>query len=253
MDKNRGFTLLETVIASTIIAVMMLGMIGLLATHSNSAGKSRDSTFAANLAQQEIDIILADLKVQQSLASKDTMGRSTKSFIYGPSSNLNNPTDSSVIGYVLNYFYDNFEETNHEAPEDPPYTKGANFFRLESGNRFYDLNGVYLGSATKTNAVVGAKYVTRIQIFALPQESSSDRLISSVEKNEATYMLGDTNNALSKNSYTDLNGKAVFPMRKLLIVKVYDYKEYVEKTKDLAKVPVGRELIKMKLILYGDA
>jgi prepilin-type N-terminal cleavage/methylation domain-containing protein len=253
MGKNRGFTLLETVIASTIISIMMLGMIGILATHSNSAGKSRDSTFAANLAQQEIDVILADLKVQQSLASKDTVGRSTKSFVYGPSSNLNNPTDSTVIGYVLNYFYNNFDEVNHEAPADPPYTRGANFFKLGSGNRFYDLNGVYIGAATMNNSVGGAKYVSRVQVFALPQDSASDRLISSVEKNEATYLLGDTNNALNKLSYTDLNGKAVFPMRKLLVVKVYDYKEYVDKAKNLSKVPVGRELAKMKLILYGDA
>lgn len=254
MNRRRGFTILETIIASTIIATIMLGMIGLLATHSKSANKFKDATFAANLAQQEIDIILADLKVQRSLASYDTQGRAARHLLY------ENRATNVTVAYMLDFFLNNFREVNHDYPDDvvfdeekSPIKDEIHWFNIENGNRFYDGNGEFLGQYGKVS-VAGARFVTRVQVFGLPNvdydgKILNDRQLPLIEKDTAHYLMGDTDNG------SDLDTLSWgIPMRKLIVVKVYEYADYIAiPDKSLAKIPDRKILARMKLVVFGDS
>lgn len=254
MNQSRGFTLLETIIASTIIATIMLGMIGLLAEHSKSANKFKEATFAANLAQQEIDIILADLKVQRSLASYDTQGRAARHLLY------ERRASNVTVAYLLDFFYNNFREVNHDYPNEDPFDEDKSpikdeihWFNLEDGSRFYDGNGEFLGHGNKV-LMGGARFVTRVQVFGLPNIKwdgalVNDRLLPEIEKDTAHYLMGDTDNC--SDIYTLSWG---IPMRKLIVVKVYDYADYLAiPDKSLAKVPDKKILARMKIVVFGDS
>jgi type II secretory pathway pseudopilin PulG len=252
-----GFSLIEVIISSIILSSMMMGMIAILSTYSKSASRGQDIGFAANLAQQELDIILADLKIQQSLASRDTAGRSMRCYIY-----LN---DGTFRGFINNFFFTNFAEINHDRPDLPPWTEetngpNANYFKIEAGNRFYDENGEYLGHTTNTDEDAdpfsAAKYVSRIQIYGMPA-SANDTDIESVE-NEVIgttyrYLMADTDTGISNTTVDN-----TYPMRKLLVVKVYHYFDYLKNGAHLVYGPGNpgiekKSLCELKLIINGGA
>lgn len=248
-----GFTLIETVVASIILSSMMLGMIGILASYSKMANKSQDISFASNIAQQEIDVILADLKVQQSLASRDSAGRAARIYIY-----LN---DGSYRGYLNKYFFNNFTEVNHDRPDLPVSNdwilNSAHNFTITAGNRFYDEFGAYWGSTTNldhdTNPVPQARYVSRIQVFGIPA-GLSDSSIPDIENTKVgtqyKYLMADTDTGIS-----NLTVDNTYPLRKVLVVKIYNYVDYLNNN---ASIGSGENmerkvLCRMKMIINGGA
>jgi Tfp pilus assembly protein PilV len=55
---ERGFSLLEALVALTLFTITLLGISGLFLTGMGAAGIAQDSSIAANLARERLDMVL---------------------------------------------------------------------------------------------------------------------------------------------------------------------------------------------------
>lgn len=205
-----GFSLVENVFSSLVLAVVILGMSTVISTYSASQGKTKDRPFALNLAQQQLDEVMMKLVTQNAMVFDNAPTRRGRSYFL-KSENL------TVSAYFFNNFPWNAEpdpvakgkemtaipwETDtrlldrRPVPTDiadkvyttaiptdnQPYIQSTLFYR----NRFYTGGGDLVpGENPSTSydldgakaAVLGdtpPKYAVRFQLFGIPDASGSD-------------------------------------------------------------------------------
>ncbi len=96
MTEQRGFTIMETVVTAGIVAVVLSASVGVLARYTDTDVRNQKLLRAQQLAQSEVDEVLARHAVENSLASDD-QGRA-RTYVM---------TDH--LGYLISqYYFHNF-------------------------------------------------------------------------------------------------------------------------------------------------
>ena len=105
MTEQRGFTIMETVVTAAIVAVVLSATIGVLARYTDTDVTTQKLIRAQELAQAEVDEVLARHAVENSLAS-DNKGRARTYVMTDP-----------WMGYLISqYYFHNFPmEVDHGA------------------------------------------------------------------------------------------------------------------------------------------
>jgi type II secretory pathway pseudopilin PulG len=176
-----GFSLIENLFASLIVAFLLLAFSGLLGTYTTSHLKTVDLAFAHNLAQQHLDRVQAQLATQNSLAF-DKQGRAKTYYL--KSENLavsqyffnNFPTDiNPQSGFMSEVPWPPGSTSVYKSYSDPTCYICNTFF---DRNRFYtdggepkDLDGQPFTPSNAKGALSSAdppRYSVRLQLFGLP-------------------------------------------------------------------------------------
>lgn len=163
MTKQRGFTIMETVVTAGIVAVVLSATIGVLARYTDSDVRSQKFLRAQQLAQAEVDEFMARHAVENSLVSDPARAR------YYPMPDL---------GYLVSqYYFHNFPITfpganypfNHGAGGSLDPTNVESLFVPLESSPWRSAQGAPSGEAN-------SMFTLRYQLLGLEEGINSDQI-----------------------------------------------------------------------------
>jgi len=246
-QSGAGFTLVEVMVAATLIASVLFGMSSVMMNYSNARNKISGLAVAQNIVQAEVDDVLMHTQVENSLVS-DTQGRSRPVYLENGS--------ASVL--VSNYWYLNFprfpDNVDHNSQGQTwGVSKSTLISRFASppGDLFTSGGGL-LTAATPGDDDVA--YIVRLQLFG------SLGSVTNVE----TYINGATSSANPHGLYVDTITRPNYLIAdscinqgggyidnstsdpnfnnyrvKILVVRLYEKKRYFDSTPPCFINPAG--------------
>ncbi|HEY9854218.1 MAG TPA: prepilin-type N-terminal cleavage/methylation domain-containing protein [Stenomitos sp.] len=185
-QSGAGFTLVEVMVAATLIATVLIGMSSVMMNYTNARTKISGLAVSQNIVQSEIDDVLMHTQVENSLIS-DTQGRSRPVYLENGS--------ASVL--VSNYWYLNFPRfPDGKDHNSPGQTWGLSVSSLISrfasppGDLFTSGGGLLEAANPEDDDVA---YIARLQLYG------SLGSVTNVE----TYINGATSSANPHGQYVD--------------------------------------------------
>jgi Tfp pilus assembly protein PilV len=97
----QGFTIMEVALAATVLALTLVGMIGVIESGTQMLDLSRKQTIANQILHSEMDQLR--LQSWQTIAGYNTAGFPVVGSGYAPTTSLTSSNDASFAQVILNY------------------------------------------------------------------------------------------------------------------------------------------------------
>lgn len=191
---ERGFTLIEVVVAATLIATVLLGMGSVMMNYTTARNKISALAVAQNIVQSEIDDVLMRTQIENSLVS-DSQGRSRPIYLENGNASL----------LVSNYWYLNFPRfpdgvDHNKIGQTWGVTQDTLIKRFVSAfpGDLFSAGGALLGESDPTEPEVA--FIARLQLYGAKDP------ITNVE----TYINGATSSANPRGLYVDTEASPIY-------------------------------------------
>lgn len=235
--REAGFTLMEVMVSSVIMAIVMVGMSTILINYASSRGRINGLAIARIICESEVDDILLHNQIENSLVS-DTGGRSRAILLVGRGLT------------VSNYYYCNFPAgVNHDMQGMWDPANPTNYNSRFGRNVLYSSGGVKLYEYGMLNFLAetdpSVDFIVRRQLYGVStnQTDIEGYVVGGTATQPIDYYNSTTDNpALIADTCRNLDGNP-FPLdgkdvkygdatynsydQKIFVVRVYTQKTFL--------------------------